>query len=65
MELNVYLSACYWGEGGWRTVEERDVDEKGVRDDFRVAAVACSDSPLREGSVLEQELDTLAALPEV
>lgn len=41
MELNVYLSAYYWrGKGDWRSVEERDVDEKGVRDDFRVAAVA-------------------------
>lgn len=28
------------GEGGRRTVEERDVDEKRVRDDFGVAAVA-------------------------
>lgn len=40
MELNVYLSEYYWGEGGRRTVRERDVDEKKVRDDFRVAAVA-------------------------
>lgn len=40
MELNVYLSEYYWGEGGRRTLRERDVDEKKVRDDFRVAAVA-------------------------
>lgn len=34
MELNVYLSEYYCGEGGLRTVREQDVDEKKVRDDL-------------------------------
>lgn len=34
MELNIYLSEYYCGEGGRRIVREREVDEKKVRDDL-------------------------------